>query len=189
MGTMTLFLIALSLSMDAFAVSISNGMCYRGFGRREAVAASFSFGLFQMGMPVIGYFAGRTFSSAISAADHWIALLLLGFIGGKMAVDGIRELRHPESCEATRSFSMQVLLMQAVATSIDALAVGIGFAVMKVSILTAAGFIGAVTFCCCIVGSMLGSRFGLLLGKRAEICGGILLVCIGVKIFLEHVFG
>lgn len=96
MGTPTLFLIALGLSMDAFAVSISNGMCYRGFGRKQAAAAAFSFGLFQMLMPIIGYLAGRTFSDAISAADHWIALLLLGFIGGKMVFDGVRELRHPE---------------------------------------------------------------------------------------------
>ena len=182
MGTPTLFLIALGLSMDAFAVSISNGMCYRGFGRKQAAAAAFSFGLFQMLMPIIGYLAGRTFSDAISAADHWIALLLLGFIG-------VRELRHPEGCSPDHLFTFKVLAVQAVATSIDALAVGVGFAVMQVNIVTAAAFIGVVTFLCCIVGSMLGRQFGLLLGSRAQVLGGVILVGIGLKIFVEHMFG
>ncbi|GKH46680.1 MULTISPECIES: manganese efflux pump MntP family protein [Anaerotruncus] len=189
MGTPTLFLIALGLSMDAFAVSISNGMCYRGFGRKQAAAAAFSFGLFQMLMPIIGYLAGRTFSDAISAADHWIALLLLGFIGGKMVFDGVRELRHPEGCSPDHLFTFKVLAVQAVATSIDALAVGVGFAVMQVNIVTAAAFIGVVTFLCCIVGSMLGRQFGLLLGSRAQVLGGVILVGIGLKIFVEHMFG
>ena len=189
MGTMTLALIALGLSMDAFAVSISNGMCYRNFGRREAAAASFAFGLFQMGMPILGYFAGRAFSDVIRSADHWIALLLLGAIGGKMLFDGVRELRHPGGCEAGRLFSFRVLLVQAVATSIDALAIGVSFAVLQVNIVTAAAFIGVITFCCCLVGAKLGRRFGLLLGTRAEIFGGCILVGIGVKIFLEHTLG
>lgn len=189
MGTLTLFLIALGLSMDAFAVSISNGMCYRGFGRGQAVAAAFSFGLFQMVMPIIGYLAGRTFSDAISAADHWIALVLLGFIGGKMIFDGIHELRHPEGCSPDHLFTLKVLFLQAVATSIDALAVGVSFAVMQVNIFTAAAFIGTVTFVCCIIGAMLGRRFGLLLGSRAQVFGGVILVGIGVHIFLEHMIG
>lgn len=189
MGTLTLFFLALGLSMDAFAVSISNGMCYRGFGRKQAFAASFSFGLFQMLMPIIGYFAGRTFSNAIRSADHWIALILLGIIGGKMVFDGIQELRHPEACSASQSFTWKILLLQAFATSIDALAVGISFAVMQVNIVTASAFIGIITFSLCIIGSLLGSRFGLLLGKKAEICGGLILVAIGLKIFIEHMFG
>lgn len=138
MGTITLFLLALGLSMDAFAVSISNGMCYRNFHRRQAVASSFAFGLFQMLMPIAGFFAGRTFSDAISSLDHWIALILLGFIGGKMVFDGIQDLRNPEACDPSRSFDGRTLLLQAVATSIDALAVGISFAVMQVNILLAA---------------------------------------------------
>lgn len=189
MGTITLFLLALGLSMDAFAVSISNGMCYRNFHRRQAVASSFAFGLFQMLMPIAGFFAGRTFSDAISSLDHWIALILLGFIGGKMVFDGIQDLRNPEACDPSRSFDGRTLLLQAVATSIDALAVGISFAVMQVNILLAAGFIGVVTFSCCLVGAVLGKRFGLLLGTRAEVFGGIILVGIGLKIFIEHMLG
>lgn len=189
MGTLTLFLIALGLSMDAFAVSISNGMCYRNFGRKQAVVASFAFGLFQMLMPILGYFAGRSFSSAISSADHWIALLLLAAIGGKMAWDGVHDLREPDACDVTRSFTLRILLLQAIATSIDALAIGISFAVMQVNIVMASAFIGVITFVCCLVGSRLGRRFGLLLGHRAEIFGGVILVAIGLKIFIEHAFG
>ncbi len=189
MGTATLFLIALGLSMDAFAVSVSNGMCFRNFGIKQIFAAAFSFGLFQMLMPMVGYFAGRTFSNAISFLDHWIALILLGAIGGKMIYDGILKLRHPDSCPAQRCFTFRVLFLQAVATSIDALAVGIGFAVMQVAILQAAAFVGVITFLCCLVGAFLGHRFGLVLGKRAEVLGGIILVAIGLKIFIEHTFG
>ena len=107
-----------------------------------------------------------------------------------MIVDGARELRHPESCDsAAGAFTLRILVLQAVATSIDALAVGVGFAVMQVNIVTAAAFIGLITFACCIIGAMLGHRFGLLLGTRAEICGGIILAGIGLKIFTEHMFG
>lgn len=189
MGTLTLLLIALGLSMDAFAVSISNGMCYGGFGKKEAVFSSFTFGFFQMLMPIVGYLAGRTFSDAISAADHWIALILLGAIGAKMVIDGVRDLKNPESCDISRPFTPRVLTLQAIATSIDALAVGISFALMSVNIFAAAAFIGVTTFVCCVLGSLLGRRFGLLLGHRAEIFGGLLLVAIGVKIFVEHMFG
>lgn len=189
MGTMTLFLIALGLSMDAFAVSVSNGMCFRNFGRKQILSAAFSFGLFQMLMPIIGYFTGSAFSSSISFLDHWIALILLGAIGGKMVYDGILELKNPNSCEIQKSFTFRVLLLQAVATSIDALAVGIGFAVMQVNIEMASAFIGIVTFICCLFGSFLGHRFGLVLGKRAEILGGVILIIIGIKIFVQHMLG
>ena len=189
MGTTTLFFIALGLSMDAFAVSISNGMCYQNFGRRQAVACSFAFGLFQMLMPIAGYFAGRSFSDIIQSADHWVALILLAAIGGKMVWDGIQELRSPESCSPEKVFSFRVLVLQAVATSIDALAIGISFAVLQVQIFTAAGFIGCITFLCCLVGNRLGRRFGLILGTRAEILGGCILIGIGLKIFLEHTLG
>lgn len=189
MGTMTLFLVALGLSMDAFAVSVSNGMCFRDFGRKQILEAAFSFGLFQMLMPILGYFAGSTFSSAILSLDHWIALILLGAIGGKMVHDGIVKMHHADAYEVQKPFTFQVLILQAVATSIDALAVGIGFAVMQVNIIMAAAFIGIVTLVCCLFGSFLGHRFGVILGKRAEIFGGLILIAIGIKIFAEHVFG
>lgn len=188
MGLLTLFLTALGLSMDAFAVCVSNGMCYKGYGGKQAFLSSLVFGVFQAGMPMIGYFAGRSFSDAISAFDHWIALLLLGFIGGKMTIDGIKELRHPAGCASRTVYDGKVLLMQAVGTSIDALAMGMGFAVMGVNIFIAAGFIGIVTFICSGLGCLLGKRFGLLLGARAQAAGGGVLVLIGVRIFCEHMF-
>lgn len=189
MDILTLFFLALGLSMDAFAVTISNGMCYRNVGKKEVVITAFAFGLFQMLMPIIGYFAGQTFSAFISSLDHWIALLLLGFIGGKMIRDAVKELRQPEICPMARTFTLQILLLQAIATSIDALAVGIGFAVMQVNIILASGFIGIITFTCCLFGAYLGNRFGLLLKQKAEIFGGGILVIIGLKIFLQHMLG
>ncbi len=193
MGILSLFLIALGLSMDAFAVSISNGMCFQNFRRKDAFFTALAFGFFQSLMPTIGFFAGRTFSDAISAFDHWVALLLLALIGGKMVLDGIRDLRAPDGegpdTRCPRSFTLNILLLQAIATSIDAFAVGISFAIMQVSILVAAGFIGLVTFLCCLAGAALGKRFGLLLGHRAEVFGGIILIAIGLRIFLEHTFG
>ena len=189
MDLLSLFLIAIGLSMDAFAVSLSNGLAYRGFGRRQAIEAAAAFGLFQALMPVTGYFAGRTFSDAISAFDHWIALGLLAAIGGKMVFDGLHDLRSPKGQIVPRSVTLRILLVQAVATSIDALAIGISFAVMRVNILTAAGFIGVVTLFCCLVGAGIGSRFGRLLGHRAEIFGGIILIGIGLKICFEHTMG
>lgn len=188
MDVLTLFLIALGLSMDAFAVSVSNGMCFKDFGKKQRLLTAFAFGLFQGLMPLAGYFAGRTFSEAIGSLDHWIALILLGAIGGKMAYDGIRELRDPEACVIGRRFTGKTLLLQAIATSIDALAVGVGFAVMQVNIVTAAAFIGVITFVCCLLGSLLGHRFGLALGKKAEIFGGAILVIIGLRIFIDHMF-
>ncbi len=190
MGLLAFFLIGLSLSMDAFAVSVSNGMCYEGFGSRQAFTSSCSFGLFQALMPTIGYFAGRTFSDAIQSLDHWIALILLGIIGGKMVLDSVKELREPESCPCGRGrFTGRVLLLQSVATSIDALAVGVSFAIMDANIFTAAAIIGVTTFLCCMIGTRLGNQFGLLLGRWAEIAGGFILIGIGLKIFLEHTLG
>lgn len=186
MGLIALFFTALGLSMDAFAVSVSNGMCYRAYGWRQALGAAAAFGIFQAGMPMLGYFAGRSFSEAIGAFDHWIALILLDFIGGKMLWDGIKELRSPEECPVRAEYTGKVLLLQAVGTSIDALAMGMGFAVMGVNILLAASFIGVVTFFCSLLGGVLGKRFGMLLGARAQMVGGAILLFIGLRIFLGH---
>lgn len=190
MEMFVLLLVAAGLAADAFAVSLSNGISYHPFGTKEAVAASFSFGFFQMVMPVIGYFAGRSFSWYIQSVDHWIALVLLGAIGGKMALDGIRELKSPNDApHESRPFSAKILILQSIATSIDALAIGIGFAVLQVHIFLAAGLIGVVTFVLCIIGSKIGLRFGALLGRYAQIAGGLLLVFIGLHIFMEHMHG
>ena len=186
MQILTIFFIALGLSMDAFAVQLSNGMCYRNFGRRQAVIASFTFGLFQAAMPVIGYFAGYFFSSAISFLDHWIALILLGFIGGSMVWEAVGELRHPEAGCEQKEFTVRVLLVQGVATSIDALAVGITFAFLQVAIVPSVAIIGVVTFVLSFVGVAVGHFFGARFEKPATIVGGAVLILIGVKTLLEH---
>lgn len=188
MDFLTLFFLALGLSMDAFAVSVSNSMCFSGLRHSQSVATSFSFGLFQGLMPVIGFLAGRTFSSFISDVDHWIAFILLGVIGGKMLFDAVQELRAPEACAVGRTFTWKIMLMQAVATSIDALAVGVSFAALSVNIGLAAGFIAITTFLCCLVGHALGKRFGTLLGSRAQLFGGVILIGIGTRILITHLF-
>ena len=189
MDGLTLCLLALALSMDAFAVSVSNALCYQNLTRRWAALSAGCYGLFQGIMPVIGFFAGRLVGRWLGAFDHWLALVLLGFIGGKMLVEGIRALRRKDSCDsAAPVFGLRVMLVQAVATSIDAMAVGISFAALAVNLPLAAGLIAAITFVCCLVGSELGRRFGALLGDWAQILGGAILLGIGAKIWVEHMF-
>lgn len=189
----TLFLVALGLSMDAFAVSVTNSMCFAQFTRRQAVAASANFGIFQGLMPLAGYFLGRVFAQWIGAVDHWVAFVLLGFIGGSMLWEAAQDIRRTRRegavCPAGRQFGPKMMMMQALATSIDALAVGVSFAALSVNIWQAAGFICCVTFACCLAGHALGRRFGLLLGARAQLCGGLILVAIGTKILIEHLTG
>ena len=186
----TLFLIALGLSMDAFAVSVSNGLCYKNFKKEQALISSLTFGIFQGLMPTIGFFAGTLFFNTISKLDHWIALILLGYIGGNMIFDAIKELKAKDSSTecSTKNYVLKTLLLQALATSIDALAVGISFAALKLNIITAASLICGVTFICCLIGSLIGKKFGHLLQEKAKIFGGIVLVLIGLKIFIEHIF-
>ncbi len=187
MGTVTLFFTSLGLSMDACAVSISNGMCYENIHKKQIFSTAAAFGFFQAFMPVLGYLIGSTFSEFVSIIDHWIALILLGLIGGKMVIEAIKELKYPEAClTSTKCLTPKTLLLQSVATSIDALAVGVGFAVMKVDILSAALYIGIITFINSIIGSHLGKKFGQLFKQKAEILGGLILIAIGVKIFIEH---
>ena len=182
---MDLLMIAFGLSMDAFAVSTTNGMCVsrqqtnRFFGK--ALSWSAMFGLFQGLMPLLGYFLGRAFSEFISSIDHWVAFVLLAFIGGKMGW----EAGHPEEDEAAQ-LSAGALFMQGVATSIDALAVGVSFAVLQVEIFSSCTVIAVTTLLCSLVGSFLGKGFGSLLKSKAEIFGGVILVLIGLKILLEH---
>ena len=128
MGLTTVLILAIGLAMDAFAVSISNAMCYQNMNRKWAILTAGAFGLFQGVMPIIGWLAGITFTKYIESIDHYIALILLGFIGVKMIVEAVREIRHPEACDASKHLTFKMLGVQAVATSIDALAVGISFA-------------------------------------------------------------
>ena len=188
MGLIELLLIAVGLSMDAFAVSVTNGLCYKNVKCGWTLAMGLCFGLFQGAMPTIGYFLGSTFADYITAYDHYIALILLCFIGGKMLIDGIKS--KDEGIEATgASIGLGILLVQGVATSIDALAVGVSFAMLpNVNIVTAAGFISLVTFSLSIIAVFVGKKFGSLLNNKAQIIGGLILIAIGIKIFIEHTF-
>lgn len=189
MGIGTLILLALGLSMDAFAVSVTNGLCVKNVSRRQVLQVGLAFGFAQGAMPVMGYFAGRTFSSAITSLDHWVALILLGAIGGKMIVEAVKSGHEPQSCPATGVLTLKTLAVQAVATSIDALAVGISLALMNVNIWFAAGSIACTTFVLSVLGVVIGKKSGGFLKSKAELAGGVILVLIGVKIFLEHVMG
>ena len=176
-----ILLIGLGLSMDAFAVSLTNGLCTKQ--RRQLWAAALCFGVFQGLMPLLGYLAGQLFSDSIAAFDHWIALLLLSFIGGKMLLDA-RSQAEPEA-----ALTVRTILLQGIAVSIDALAVGVSFAALpNVRILPAAGIIMSETFVLSRLGSLLGKSAGSRLGSRAQLLGGVLLIGIGCKIFVEHVF-
>lgn len=193
MGIIELLLIAVGLSMDAFAVSIGDGLSMKKSDTKAALAIAFSFGLFQALMPTAGYFLGSAFESVIKEFDHYIALIFLGFIGGKMIFDGIKEIwakkKGQDAEEKEFKLGFATLIIQAVATSIDALIVGVSFAALQdVNIWTAVLLIGIITFILSLIGIFFGKKFGQLLGSRAEIAGGIILVGIGLKVFIEHTF-
>lgn len=179
----TTLLIAVGLAMDAFAVSISGGAAVREERVRWALIIGALFGGFQAAMPVIGWLGGVGLASFTAAYAPWIAFLLLALIGGKMIVEAVRE--GGESVRFQNG-GAAVLLLLAVATSIDALAVGITFAVLDTPILWPAITIGAVTFGLSAAGVLVGSSFGRVLGRKAEILGGVILVGIGLRILLEH---
>lgn len=188
MGVITIILLSLGLAMDAFAVSITNGMCFRDFKHKDAFATALTFGLFQAIMPVLGYLVGNAFLETIAFLDHWIALFLLGAIGFNMIMEGIKSYKNPNEACKTTAFTVKLLLVQGVATSIDALAVGISFAVTKTNIYLASSCIGIITFFCCLFGTFLGKKFDTLFKEKAEILGGCILIIIGLKIFFEHMF-
>lgn len=185
MGIFELFLIAVGLSMDAFAVAVCKGLAFRKFSWRKAGTVGLYFGVFQGVMPLIGYILGVQFQDVIVSIDHWIAFVLLSIIGWSM----IREARQPEDCEAEPNAALDVrtMLGLAVATSIDALAVGITFAFLKVSIVPAVSFIAGTTFVIAVVGVKIGHVFGVKYKSKAELAGGVILILIGLKILLEHI--
>lgn len=190
MGLFELISIAIALSMDAFAVSICQGLQMKGTVRaRHVLVIAALFGGFQALMPAIGFFLGKQFERYITEIDHWIAFVLLAFLGGKMIVDAIRESKEgQDTCQKCTAYSLNIrrLLVMAVATSIDALAVGITFAFLGVHIGQASSLIGLVTFAICTVGVFIGTRFGARYKSKATLAGGIVLVLIGTKILLEH---
>ena len=181
MGLFDLFLIALGLSMDAFAVAICKGLSVKKVSVKHGLIVGLYFGGFQAGMPLLGYLLGSSFAKYIKAYDHWVAFVLLGIIGINM----IRESREKEE-ELNASFGVKAMLPMAVATSIDALAVGISFACMEVQIGWAVTFIGVITFTLSAIGVKIGNHFGVKYKSKAELCGGIVLILLGCKILLEH---
>lgn len=181
-----ILLIAVSLAMDAFAVSVSTGIAVPGFGVRQAARIGAWCGFFQFAMPLIGWFLGTSVKSYIQAVDHWIAFVLLAFIGGHMVWDALHS-----ACgeEAVTDLSTKRLFLLALATSIDALAVGVTLAFIDVNILLASAVIGVVAFVLAMLGGLLGRRLGCLFQRRATLLGGAVLVLIGVKILFEHLSG
>ncbi len=182
MGLLELVLLAVGLSMDAFAVAICKGLALKKVDSGQMALVGLWFGGFQALMPVLGYFVGVLFRNVITAIDHWIAFGLLVLIGGGM----IREALSKDEETADASLGFKKMLLLAIATSIDALAVGVSFAFLNVHIFTAAGLIGVITFGLSAVGVKVGSVFGAKYQSRAELAGGVILILIGVKILLEH---
>lgn len=182
MGLIELFLIAVGLSMDAFAVSVCKGLAMPKCTFKKAAIVGLWFGGFQALMPAIGYVLGAQFQETIASIDHWIAFVLLALIGGNM----IHEALDNDEEEADASLDVKTMFLLAVATSIDALAIGITFAFLKVNIIPAVCFIEIVTFIISFAGVKIGNVFGARYKNKAEIVGGIILILLGLKILLEH---
>lgn len=187
MGIVELALIAVGLSMDAFAVSVCKGLGMKRLDIGQALVIALFFGGFQALMPLAGWALGSGFQSYIEPVDHWIAFALLAFIGGKMLYDAFHEEDgdEPIAGEAAR-LDLKEILMLAIATSIDALAVGVSFAFLQVDIVPAISLIGVITFALSLVGVAAGHQFGARFEKPATIVGGLVLILIGLKILLEH---
>lgn len=180
-------LLGVGLAMDAFAVSICKGLAMRKVNKKQAVVIALFFGGFQAIMPIVGWFLCKGFQNYIEAFDHWIAFALLAFIGMKMIIETLSEKEEDVVVEKIDPpLDMKEMLMLAIATSIDALAVGISLAALDRPIVESATIIGVVTFIISIVGVYIGNFFGNRYKKRAELAGGIILVLIGVKILCEH---
>lgn len=194
MDIVTLLSTALGLSMDAFAVSLSNGTFLKKASPLQTVKIAGMFGLFQGLMPIIGYLIANLFSAQIVTFDHWIAFALLVFIGGKMLWESLHEGGENEPAGDPTDWG--TLLVMAIATSIDAMAVGVTMAITRTELLTpwygylvCSAVIALITFLCCAFGVQIGCKTGTKYGKRAEIAGGIVLIAIGVKILAEHLLG
>ena len=182
MKAIEIVLIAIALGMDAFAVSVCKGLAMPKCTFKKAAIVGLWFGGFQALMPAIGYILGAQFQEAIASIDHWIAFVLLALIGGNM----IHEALDNDEEEADASLDVKTMFLLAVATSIDALAIGITFAFLKVNIIPAVCFIGIVTFIISFAGVKIGNVFGARYKNKAEIVGGIILILLGLKILLEH---
>lgn len=182
MTILELFIIALGLSMDAFAVSICKGLSLQKMSYKKAALVGLYFGGFQALMPLIGYFLGSAFQAKIVAIDHWVAFVLLSLIGLNM----IRESLSKCDDEVNSSFGFKTMILLALATSVDALAIGVTFAFLQVNILVAISFIGLITFILSFAGVKIGNVFGAKFKSKAEFAGGVILILMGLKILLEH---
>ncbi len=186
MDYITIFIIAVSLAMDAFAVSIANGACVTGFCKKNALQQGIYFGGFQFLMPLLGWLLGTSVKDYIEAIDHWIAFGLLALIGGNMILESLKKQQQQTQCDVV--LTTKALVLQAIATSIDALAVGISFAILDVHIVAAAAIIGAVAFIISYMGGILGTGLGQFLEKKTTFLGGLVLIAIGFKIVFEHIW-
>lgn len=187
MGFVTIILTGFALAMDAFAVSVTKGMTLRKVNFYISFKIAFFFGFFQGIMPFIGWFVGIRFQSYITAFDHWIALFLLSFIGLKMIFEAFEDCRNPEltvTCDG--EIDTKELIILSIATSIDALAVGVSFAFLNISILPVCTSIGVITLLLCFLGVLIGKKLGSLFKNYAQIIGGIILILIGINILNEH---
>ena len=182
MSLFTLFVTAVGLSMDAFAVSVCKGLAMKKLSVKKAFVIGLWFGCFQALMPTLGYLLGTRFEKYVTAIDHWIAFVLLVLIGANM----IKEALSKEEDSANDSVDIKTMFLLAVATSIDALAVGVTYAFLQVQIVPAVTFIGVITFCLSVAGVKIGNVFGLKYKSKAEITGGVILIVMGTKILSEH---
>jgi len=186
MDLISTVILAIGLSMDAVAVSVSTSMAEKEMSAFHSFRMAFFFGIFQAVMPLLGWLAGLSFRSLIQGVDHWIAFVLLAIIGGKMIYESFHE---DCDCEPRKAMTLTVLLGLAVATSIDALAAGISFALLKMSILIVVSIIGVITFTLSFIGTRIGKKVGCHFSSRVEIIGGLTLIGIGIKILIEHLVG
>lgn len=186
MSLTEVFLIGVALSMDAFAVAVCKGLCMKKLNYRQALIIALFFGGFQAAMPLIGFYLGTFFKDYIVSIDHWVAFVLLAYIGGKMLYDTLTEGDEEIVCPVDNRLNFKELTLMAVATSIDALAVGITFSFYKdTNIFADILLIGVTTFVLCVAGVAIGYKFGTRFKKKAEIAGGVILIIIGLKILLE----
>lgn len=184
MGYLEVSLVGIGLACDAFAVSITNGMQENKMTIKKILLIALIFGLFQAIMPLIGYFVGTLFEDFIIKLDHWLAFILLVFLGGKMLIESIRG----EEENSQSNLTLKLLMIQGVATSIDALMVGVTFVGGILSIYTSILIIGVITFVLCFIGVFIGKKSGDLLASKSQIVGGLILIFIGTKTLIEHLF-
>ena len=184
MNLTELLLISVGLAMDAFSVSVCKGLSMKKINLRGGVVTALFFGVFQAVMPMIGYFLGSRFESVISSFSHWVSFGLLAILGGKMIIEAIKDDKDEDNGNEYR-FDVKEVLMLAIATSIDALAVGIVFAAEKTNLFFSVSMIGIITFALSFAGIFIGHLFGSKYEKKAEFVGGVILVLIGVKLLLE----